>query len=244
MRAGLRAVLRQERTVHQLVITWEKEMIEILLLNVALSNVTAGETTATNHGEAGSDLVESATLTLTPVAYQRPQEPTNRPAPPQPHADDPWGLRDGRFGPRMGDWELTLGGGGITPHNFSSSTYNLNFTLGHYLTDHLEISFRQSIGFTDVGPSNFRGSSRGAIDWHFGDGRLRPFVGANFGGIYGDGGDTWLAGPEAGLKWFVHPQTFVFAMAEYLVFFDRVRDIDDNARRGEFVFTVGIGFLF
>lgn len=159
--------------------------------------------------------------------------------------DNAWGLRDGRcYGPRSGDWELKLGGGGTTPHNFRSSTYNINFSIGHFVTDHLEIAFRQAVAITDVGGSNIRGASRAAVDWHFGDERFRPFVGGSFGGVYGDGGDSWLIGPEAGIKWFVHQQTFIFAMGEYQIFFDRIRDFDDNARRGDFVFSFGIGFLF
>lgn len=193
----------------------------------------------------GEEVVfEPVELTLRPVEHQRQDTAPERPERMTARGDDPWGLRDARYGPRQGDWEFQLGGGGVTPHNFRSSTYNLNFTIGHFLTDHLQIAFRQGINFTDVGGSNLRASSRGAVDWHFGDGRLRPFIGANFGGIYGDGEDSWLVGPEAGVKWFVHPQTFIFGMAEYQIFFDRIRDVDDNARRGDFVFSLGIGFLF
>lgn len=193
------------------------------------------------------EAAESSTLlaTIAPMTYQQPYgNNQQRPGSVSPSPDDPWGFRDGRFGPRRGDWEVQMGGGGTTPHNFRSSTYNIDFSIGHFVTDHLSLAFRQAINFTDVGGSNLRGASRGAVDWHFGDGRFRPFVGVNFGGVYGDGGDSWLAGPEAGLKWFVHPHTYLFAMGEYQIFFDRIRDFDDNARRGDFVFTFGIGFLF
>lgn len=180
---------------------------------------------------------------LSMVVVQPPRE-ESRPARVTARDDDPWGVRDGRFGPRRGDWEFTLGGSGVSDHDLSSATYSLNVTLGHFMTDELELAFRQSLDFTDVGGSDFRGTSRVALDYHFGEGRFRPFVGGSFGGIYGDRGDSWLIGPEAGVKWFVHPQTFIMGMAEYQVFFDRARNLDDDVRRGDFVFSLGIGFLF
>lgn len=148
-------------------------------------------------------------------------------------------------GPMAGQWEFTLSGGGISDHNFRNNNYQFNASIGHFLTDELEIAFRQAVNFSELGgDSVVRASSRGAIDFHFDFDQFQPFIGANIGYVYGDGGDTWVAGPEAGLKLFVTEETFVFGMVEYLIFFRNLSDVDDRARRGEFVFTLGIGFLW
>lgn len=157
--------------------------------------------------------------------------------------DDALGLAGGGYGPRMGDWELTLMGGGVTPHDFHSGAYSVSLGLGHYLTDHVEIGLRQGLAFSDLG-SNLRANTRGVVNWHFGAERWRPFVGMSVGGMYGDGGSSWLAGPEVGIKWFIQPQTYVVAMAEYQIFFQRTDDFEGRSRRGDFVLSVGIGFLF
>ena len=60
-------------------------------------------------------------------------------------------------------------------------------------------------------------------------GPLRPFVGVNVGGVYGDRvSDTFAAGLEAGAKFYVQPRTFVYAMVEYGWFFEDSDDVDDK----------------
>jgi hypothetical protein len=148
------------------------------------------------------------------------------------------------YGPRMGNWSFTLGGVGLADRRLSSSTWGVNFSIGHFVIDALEISFRQSINFTDVGGSNLQASSRGAVDWHFDLGQFWPYVGLHGGYFYGDRDDTWMVGPEVGLKYFVKPETYLFGQMEYQHFIKSVRDITDRRRHGQFVFTLGVGFLW
>jgi len=73
----------------------------------------------------------------------------------------------------------------------------------------------------------------------------QPFVGGNFGYVYGDAvNDTFEAAPEAGVKYFVNSTTFIFAMVEYQFFFDSGDDIDNAFSDGQFLWSLGLGFRF
>lgn len=73
--------------------------------------------------------------------------------------------------------------------------------------------------------------------------RLQPFVGVGLGYLYGDElvDESFIAGPEAGLKFFVVPNAFLFAMAEYEFLFDDPDDAEDRFEDGRFVYALGIG---
>jgi len=149
------------------------------------------------------------------------------------------------FGPEAGNWELTLGGGGASDQDFESGSAFVNGSLGYYLDDNWEVVFRQGFGFADSGDSSWNASSRIGIDYNFNFDRLVPYIGANVGIIYGDDiDDTGIAGLGGGLKWFVKPETFIFAGAEYQFFFEDSDDADDNFDDGSFVYTLGIGFVW
>ena len=162
----------------------------------------------------------------------------------------------------QGDWELTLGAGGANDNNFDGVTFNLNGSLGYFFNDNLELSVRQSVSYSDVGSfadpddeddfddedpegSAINASTRVALDYHFDLGRWQPFVGVNFGGTYGDTvADTFVAGPEAGVKFFLNDTTFIFGLAEYQFFFDEADEADAAFDDGQFIYTVGLGVRF
>jgi hypothetical protein len=151
----------------------------------------------------------------------------------------------GYYGPETGDWELTLGGSGSSAHDFDGGRADLSASIGYYINPHWELSLRQGIGFADFGDSSWSGATRGAVDYHFDLDRLRPFVGANFGGIYGDGvTDTFAAGLEAGLKYYVSNKTFILGMIEWQWLFKDARSADDAFDDGQFIYTLAIGFNF
>ena len=145
-----------------------------------------------------------------------------------------------------GDKEITLSGSAANGNDFDGVTAGVNGSLGYFMTDNLELSVRQTITYTDIGVgSSLNGSTRVAVDFHFDLEALQPFVGGNFGYVYGDAvNDTWEAAPEGGVKWFVNSTTFIFAMAEYQFFFDSGDDAGDSFSDGQFVYTLGIGFRF
>jgi hypothetical protein len=152
------------------------------------------------------------------------------------------------FGAQAGEWEATLGGSGSSNRDFNNSFGGVSASLGYYLDDMLAISVRQNLNYTN--PSNgsssqFDGSTFVALDYHFGTTALRPFVGVNFGGLYGDNtSDTWAAGLEGGLKLYVRPKTFLFALVNYAWTFTSSDGATDNFDDGAFLWNVGVGFNF
>lgn len=156
--------------------------------------------------------------------------------------NDPLGLR------RAGEREFTLGGAGASNTDMDDSFGGLNFSYGWYATENAAWVIRQSINYSnpDRGGTSWAGATRLAYDYHLGaTGAFRPFIGANIGGAYGDAvRDTFAAGLEGGVKFYVQPRTFVYAMAEYGWFFRRASGIDDTFRDGQINWGVGLGFNF
>ena len=143
-----------------------------------------------------------------------------------------------------GDKEVTLSGSAANSPDFDGVNIGANGSIGYFITDNLEVSLRQSLTYTDIAvDSAMNGSTRVALDFHFDLEALQPFVGGNFGYVYGDAvSDTFEAAPEAGVKWFVNSTTFIFAMVEYQFFFDDTDEIDNAFDDGQFVYSLGIGF--
>jgi hypothetical protein len=149
---------------------------------------------------------------------------------------------------RAGEREFTLGGAGAVNKDFDESLGGVNFSFGSYLNETQAIVVRQSINYANPnrGGQTWNGSTRIAFDQHLAArGALRPFVGVNIGGVYGDAvRDTFAAGLEGGAKFYVQPRTFIYAIAEYGWFFRRARSLDDRFDEGQFNWGVGIGFNF
>jgi len=151
------------------------------------------------------------------------------------------------FGARKGEWEFTLGGGGGTNKDFDNSLGGVNFSVGYFLSDTFEVSARQAINYSNGNSSGaeYNGSTFLAIDQHFCTGRFRPFVGLNIGGLYGDTtNDTWAAGIEGGVKFYVLPKTFVFALVNYAWTFNDSDNLADSFDDGALLWTVGVGFNY
>jgi Outer membrane protein beta-barrel domain len=151
------------------------------------------------------------------------------------------------WGARAGDWEMTLGGGGGSNKDFDDSLGGIDVSIGYFFTDSMSLSLRQSANYSNgnTDGAEFDGSSFLALDYHFGSDRLQPFVGVNAGRAYGDNtNETWVAGLETGLKFYVKPQTFVFALVNYAWAFEDSDIVDDAFDEGSFLWTVGIGFNF
>lgn len=151
------------------------------------------------------------------------------------------------YGPEMGDWELTLGGSGASNNDFDNSQGGINVSLGHFVSDTLEVSVRQSVNYSNGSTDNaeFDASTFLAVDQHFGTGNLRPFLGLNFGGLYGENtSDTWAAGVEGGLKLYVKEKTFVYALVNYAWTFNDSDGVTDNFDDGAILWSLGVGFNF
>lgn len=144
----------------------------------------------------------------------------------------------------QGDWEVRIAGVAENGVNFDGVTFSVSGAAGYFITDQFEAGVRQSFFYTDVGvPSTQSGQTTVFIDFHFlsPDDQLRPFIGAGVGYQYGDVEDLWLGGPEAGLKWFVDENWFLFFEVTYLFFFEDVDAADDQFDDGKWVWGLGIG---
>ena len=91
--------------------------------------------------------------------------------------------------------------------------FGVSASLGYFLTDNFELSLRQKAAYTNIDVAGaFFGQTKCAADFNFMLGsKWQPFVGAQFGYQYGDViSDSLEAGPEAGIRYFVSPSTFLF----------------------------------
>jgi opacity protein-like surface antigen len=142
--------------------------------------------------------------------------------------------------------EFTLVGSGSSDENFDGTTLSLEAGLGYFLTHGLEIALRQGVSYVEL-PGNdiWNGSTRAALDYHFGAGPLYPFIGAHVGYVYGDSvRDQFVAGPEIGLKFFANEAAFLFGMIEYQFLFRDADEIEDNFDDGRFAYSLGVGLTF
>lgn len=151
------------------------------------------------------------------------------------------------FGPRHGDRELIIGGSGSADRSFDNSVGGATVSYGYFVNDSLSSILRQSVNYAkpeDAG-SQWHGATRLAVDQHFLQGPLRPFLGANVGRIYGEGvRDSWVAGLEGGMKYYVQPRTFLHATVEYGWLFQRASSVDDRFGNGQWNWSLGVGFNF
>ncbi len=147
------------------------------------------------------------------------------------------------YGFHKGDREFTLSGSGTSGHDLDNTVFTTSLSLGYFLTDNFEGALRQSLSFNDIpGDNSWMGSTNLAVDYHFNLARFQPLIGASVGYIYGnhESGvrDTWAAGPEAGVKYFINETTFVSLLVQYQISF---RDAFDE---GLFSYGLGLGVRF
>lgn len=153
------------------------------------------------------------------------------------------------FGPDAGSWELILSGSGTNDNDFDAGSGSVNAELGYYLTEPLSIGIRQQLGLADGDDVDFtwNAATNVFVDYHFDFGAFRPFIGASLGYIYGDEDiveDSFIAGPEAGVKWYVKDETFIYGRVSYDFIFEDSDDADDALEDGRFNYVLGIGFNF
>jgi hypothetical protein len=153
------------------------------------------------------------------------------------------GMQAQVYGPAAGDWELTLEGRGANDKKFDNGGFGVSGSLGYFMTDNWEVALRQEVSYSNFGGSRWNGISMVAVDYHFNFDRWSPFIGLGFGGIYGDDvKNSFLAGPEIGVKYYVKPKTFIQAKMDYQWIFRRAREIDNRFDDGRFGYSLGIGF--
>jgi hypothetical protein len=154
----------------------------------------------------------------------------------------------GAFARHAGEREFTHGGAGASDREFSDSFGGVSFSYGYFTSETQEVALRQSINYSNPDPGGraYNGSTRLAFDQHFAtSSALRPFLGVNAGGIYGDSvRDSFAAGLEGGLKYYVQPRTFVYGMIDWGWTFRHARNLSDRFSSGQYNWSLGVGFNF
>lgn len=142
-----------------------------------------------------------------------------------------------------GDRTLALSGSGSSDSEFDSNVGSIELDLAMFLTDATAVSLRQGIGFADSrGSSDWNASARLALDYFFDFTPMVPFVGVSIGYLYGDNvNDTFIAGPEVGLRYFINDTAFVNMLVEYEFLFEDADEVDEQFDDGRYVYTLGLG---
>lgn len=151
------------------------------------------------------------------------------------------------FGPQGGEWEITLAGSGSNDKDFETGSFNIDVDASLYFSELLSAGVRQNVGYVDTttGGDAWNAATSVFGQMHFGDTPLRPFIGVSVGYLYGDGvNETFYGGPEAGLRYYVKPEAFLFGRMSYQFFFESGDEIEDQFDDGRFLYTIGVGFTF
>lgn len=144
----------------------------------------------------------------------------------------------------QGDKVLSLNGSGLSDKDFDNSAFSVSGDLSYFFTNNISGAIRQTLEFAngEGDGSSWDAVTRVAADYNFDMGRVWPYVGASIGYLYGDDvKDTWLGGPEAGVKVFVNQTTFIVGSIEWQFLFD-TGDDDDTLEDSIFIYSLGIGF--
>lgn len=154
-------------------------------------------------------------------------------------------LQDSGALPSQGSQEITFAGVGQSDKSLSSGSVSLAGSYGVYYTDRVLLSVQQSLSALGSG-DDWSGSTLVAADYHFLNGAWRPFVGVNAGLRYGghEIADNLSAGAQAGLKYYIQNDAFVFARADYGYTFDDADDVEDAWDSGRFGYGFGVGLNF
>ena len=150
-----------------------------------------------------------------------------------------------------GTFELTLSGSGASNEDLDAGSFGLGASFGYFPADQLEVLVRQTLNYNDTdaavgGGTSVNATTAVALDYHFDLDRFQPFIGLSLGYFYGDSDidETFFGGPEAGVKYFVKDDTFLYALASYQFFFDDGDELESNFDDGSFVYQVGIGYTW
>ena len=138
-----------------------------------------------------------------------------------------------------GNYALELFGTGGNDQDFESGSVAVGGELSYFLSKEMGIGIRQALSWADSegGDSIWAGDTRVFGNYHFDLDRWQPYVGAFIGYVYGDvTSDFWVAGPEAGVKYFVNSTTYVDLNAAYGF------NLDEGIDDGSFFYGLGIGF--
>ncbi len=145
---------------------------------------------------------------------------------------------------QMGDQELTLSGSGVSDNSFDTTNLSLDIGYGYFFSQGWQGLIRQSLNIIDQpGDNAYNASTRIGIDYNFNLRNLRPFLGATIGYMYGDGvKNSFIAGPETGLKAYLSDSAFVIFAVGYDFIFENADEAEDAFDDGIFNYRLGLGY--
>jgi len=151
--------------------------------------------------------------------------------------------------PVAGNQEIEGSANFFRPLGQRAGTFNADLAYGLYLDNPAwQVGIRQSYNLLhDRDRSDLWSlTTVPYLDYHFlGWEQWVPFVGGFVGATYNDRDITGTIGPQAGIKAFISPSTFVSFRYRYEWFFDKLRSSDVRDTSGaNHVGTIGIGYTW
>jgi hypothetical protein len=157
------------------------------------------------------------------------------------------GYGSARALPGDGANELQVAAGLNHTQGSDSGSLNGDLSYGYYLTPGWELGLRQALNynFIDDRSDVWNATTTPFLVYNF---RLTniivPYLGAFIGAAWNDKDATGVAGPQGGIKFFVHDTTFVNVGYRYDIFFSSLKNVDNKASHGNHVLNLGVGFTW
>jgi hypothetical protein len=149
--------------------------------------------------------------------------------------------------PRDGAHELQVAAGLFHAQDSDSGNLNIDLSYGYYLTPGWQLGFRQALNtiFIEDASDQWTATTAPFINYHF---RVTdiivPYLGAFIGAAWNDRDITGTLGPQIGVKFFVHEQTFLNVGYRYEWFWDKIERINNEADNGNHIINIGVGFMW
>lgn len=129
----------------------------------------------------------------------------------------------------------------------SDTTFSADVALGYFFSDDIAVGSRRSAGYADIeaGDGLGQAAQRSYLDYYFAWGRWQPFIGGTVGYLRSDGvDDTWIAGPEGGIKVLIRQDAYLTGLVEYHFTVEAADRANEAFDDGRFVYTLGLGIRF
>ena len=149
--------------------------------------------------------------------------------------------------PTAGSNEIQVSAGFFHSQGSDDGSVNADLSYGYYLSPGWEIGLRQAVNyiFRDDARDTWRATTTPFVLYNFRvTDVLVPYLGIHGGVVWNDRDGTGTAGPQAGLKLFISPQTFINLGYRYEWFFESFRSAVNDRDHGNHVGNIGLGFVW
>ncbi len=149
--------------------------------------------------------------------------------------------------PGAGGSEFQVSGGFNHTEGSDTGSLNADLSYGFYLTPGWQLGFRQALNYNFIDDQRdfWLATTTPFIHYNF---RLTeiivPYLGAFMGLAWNDRDANGVAGPQGGVKFYVHENAFLNLGYRYEIFFSRFETIDNHKSRGNHVANIGVGYTW